>query len=131
MKNSRSVKSIDPSLDEKKDSGMFWNEVLKRMPENAKGLTFFSKGKVDQVTGSILSSRGLKEVAALSETTNIVFSDNLKRDIASLNEIKGKKNLIVVKDTQALKDVMSSLGHFEVLLYQVAEGAHYFLLQPK
>ena len=131
VKNSRSVKSIDQVLDEKKDSGMFWNEVLKRIPENSKDLTYYSKGKMDEASGNVLSTRGVKEVSSLSSNTNIIFSDNLKRDIASLNELKNKKSLVVVRENQELKDVVSSLGRFEILLYQVEDGANYLLLQLK
>jgi hypothetical protein len=132
VKNSRSVKSIDSISDGKKDSvGLFWNEVLKHVPENSKELTYFSTGKLEQSSGNVLKNRGLKEVSSLTTKTNIVFSDDLKRDLNFLSDLKNKKSLIVLKETQELKDVMPSLARFDVLVYQSEEKAHYYLLQLK
>jgi hypothetical protein len=132
VKNSRSVKSLDSSGDEKKDSvGLFWNEVLKHVPEKSKELTYFTKGKLDQSSDNVLNNRGLKAVSSLTAKTNIVFSDDLKRDITFLNELKNKKSLIILKETQELKDVMPVLARFDVLVYQSEEKAHYYLLQLK
>jgi hypothetical protein len=132
VKNSRSVKSIDAAGDEKKDSvGLFWNEVLKHVPEKSKELTYFTKGKLDQFSDNVLNNRGLKAVSSLTAKTNIVFSDDLKRDITFLNELKNKKSLIILKETRELKDVIPVLARFNVLVYQSEDVAHYYLLQFK
>jgi hypothetical protein len=132
VKNSRNVKSLETGSEEKKDvSGLFWGEVLKHVPENSRDLTYFSKGKLDPSANTAFNLRGLKEAKDLSEKTNIIFSDDLKRDLTILNDLKNKKSLVVLKDKQELKDVVTSLNRFDVLLYQAEDSSHLFLLQLK
>lgn len=132
VKNSRSVKSIDSTTGDKKDStALFWNEVLSHMPENAQNLSYYSSGKMDEFSTSLLTTKGLRLSNKLNANTNIVFSDDLKRDQEILKGLKNKSSLVVLKDSEQLKDVMASLGQFEVLLYQAEDQSNYFLLKLK
>lgn len=132
VKNSRSVKSTEAPTGERKDStALFWNEVLNHMPENTQNLSYFSTGKMDEFSTNLLATKGLKTSKKLGESTNIVFSDDLKRDREILKGLKNKNGLVVLKDSQELKDVMSTLGQFEVLLYQAEDQSNYFLLKLK
>lgn len=130
VKNSRSVKNTDGAMTERKDStALFWNEVLNHMPENSQDLSYFSTGKMDDFSTNLLATKGLKTSKKLGEKTNIVFSDDLKRDREVLKGLKNKNSLVVLKDSQELKDVMATLGQFEVLLYQAEDQSNYFLLK--
>ncbi|AUN96791.1 hypothetical protein DOM21_17815 [Bacteriovorax stolpii] len=130
VKNSRSVKSTEAPAGERKDStALFWNEVLNHMPENSQDLSYFSTGKMDEFSTNLLATKGLKTAKKLNEKTNIVFSDDLKRDREVLKGLKNKSSLVVLKDSQELKDVMATLGQFEVLLYQAEDQSNYFLLK--
>ena len=132
IKNSRAIKSTDAPVGEKKDSeSLFWNEVLNHMPENAQNLSYFSTGKIDDFSASLLTTKGVKAAKKLSDKTNIIFSDDLKRDKEVLKGMKNKNGLVVLKDSQQLKDVMASLGQYEVLLYQAEDQSNYFLLKLK
>ncbi|MBC7713014.1 MAG: hypothetical protein H7177_06730 [Rhizobacter sp.] len=131
IKNSRAIKSSDTQINEKKDStSLFWNEVLNHVPENSK-LSYFSTGKVDEATTNILSTKGVKSAKKLKADTSIIISDDLKRDKEILTSMKNKNGLVVLKDTQDLKNVMASLGQYEVLLYQAEDKSNYFLLKLK
>jgi len=131
VKNSRVVKS-DQAMGEKKDSAsLFWNEVLNHIPENAQDVSYFATGKMDEFSTNLLGTKGLKLSRILNDQTNIIFSDNLKRDYQVFKGLKNKNSLVVLKDTQQLKEVVASLGQFEVLLYQVEDQSHYFLLKLK
>lgn len=131
VKNSRSTKSTDSGASDRKDStSLFWSEVLNYMPENTE-LSYFSTGKTDELTASLLSSKGLKSAKKLGDKTNIVFSDDLNRDRDILKALKNKNGLVVLKDSHELKDVMSSLGQYEVLLYQAEDKSNFFLLKLK
>ncbi len=130
VKNSRSIKSTETPVGERKDStALFWNEVLNHMPENAQELSYYPSGKMDEFSTNLLTTKGLKTAKKLNEKTNIVFSDDLKRDREVLKGLKNKNSLVVLKDTQELKDVMATLGQFEVLLYQAEDHSNYFLLK--
>ncbi|MBY0413125.1 MAG: hypothetical protein K2Q18_03120 [Bdellovibrionales bacterium] len=133
VKNSRSMKSGEAVLaGEKRDSStLFWNEVINHVPESAQGGTYYSSGKLDEFSSSFLMNKGIKSAKKISKETNIIFSDNLNRDRELLNNLKTKNSLIVLKDQQQLKDVMASLGQFEVLLYQAEDQSNYFLLKLK
>ena len=132
IKNSRAIKSTDSQVNEKKDStSLFWNEVLNHIPENSQRVSYFSTGKIDEATTNLLSTKGVKAAKQLKADTNIIISDNLKRDREVLGNMKNKNGLVVLKDSQDLKNVMSSLGQYEVLLYQAEDKSNFFLLKLK
>ena len=131
VKNSRTNKNADSSMIERKDSTtLFWNEVLSHMPENTE-LSYFSTSKMDEFSTTLLTTKGLKTSRKLGAKTNIVFSDDLNRDRDILKTLKNKGSLVVLKDSQELKDVMAMLGQYEVLLYQADDKSNYFLLKLK
>ena len=131
IKNSRNLKSTDSNVIDRKDStALFWNEVLSHMPENTE-LSYFSTSKMDEFSTSLLTTKGLKTSKKLGEKTNIIFSDDLNRDREILKTLKNKKSLVVLKEAKELKDVMASLGQYEVLLYQAEDQSNYFLLKLK
>lgn len=131
VKNSRSVKSTDSVNDKKDSTTLFWNEVLNHMPENSQNLSYFATGKMDEFSSSLLANKGLKSSKKIGSATNIIFSDDLNRDREIFKNLKNKNNLVVLKDSHQLKDVMSSLNQFEVLLYQAEDQSNYFLLKLK
>ena len=132
MKNSRSVKSEGNAVSDKKDSTtLFWNEVINHIPENSKDISYYSTGKMDEFSNTLLTNKGLKNAKKLGDKTHIVFSDDLSRDKELLKGLKNKNSLVVLKDPHQLKDVMASLGQFEVLLYQAEDQSNYFLLKLK
>ncbi len=132
IKNSRAIKSTDTTVSDKKDSSsLFWNEVLNHVPENAQNPTYYSTGKMDEASSNLLSSKGVRVTRKLGDNTNIIISDDLKRDKDFIKNLKNKNGLVVLKDSQELKDVMASLGQFEVLLYQAEDKSNFFLLKLK
>lgn len=132
IKNSRAIKSTDTAVSDKKDSSsLFWNEVLNHVPENTQNPSYYSTGKMDELSSNFLSSKGVKPARRPVVSTNIIISDDLKRDKDFIKNLKNKNGLVVLKDSQELKDVMASLGQFEVLLYQAEEKSNYFLLKLK
>ena len=132
IKNSRAIKSTDMAVaDKKESSSLFWNEVLNHVPENTQNPSYYSTGKMDELSSNLLSSKGVKPARKAGENTNIIISDDLKRDKDFIKNLKNKNGLVVLKDSQELKDVMASLGQFEVLLYQAEDKSNYFLLKLK
>jgi hypothetical protein len=136
VKNSRSMKSSDSgsttSTSEKRDSAtLFWNEVLNHIPDNTQEISYFSSGKMDEFSSSLLATKGLRSDKKIEKETNIIFSDDLDRDRDIFKGLKTKNSLVVLKDPHQLKDVMASLGQFEVLLYQADEQSNFFLLKLK
>jgi len=132
IKNSRAAKSTDSQTNEKKDSAsLFWNEVLSHIPENSKNVSYYSTGNMDEFSVNYLTTKGVRAARNFSGGTNILVSDDLKRDKDVIKNLKNKNGLVVLQDAQELKDVMASLGQFEVLLYQAEEKSNYFLLKLK
>jgi hypothetical protein len=130
VKNSRSSKSADSLGSEKRDSTtLFWNEVMNHVPENTKGISYFSTGKMDESSTSLLATKGLTASKKIDKGTHIIFSDDLNRDRDLFKTLKTKNSLVVLKDPHQLKDVMVSLNQFEVLLYQAEDQSNYFLLK--
>lgn len=132
VKNSRSIKKSDGTSGDKRDSAtLFWHEVLSHFPENSKKSSYFTAGKLDEMAASLLTTKGLKTSKKMSTDTSIVFSDDLGRDRDLLKGLKTKDTLVVLKDSHELKEVMNTLGQYEVLLYQADDKANYFLLKIK
>ena len=84
---------------------------------------------MDEFSTKMLATKGAKATRKLCNGTSIVISDDLKRDKEIIVGLKNKNSLVVLKDSQELKDVMASLGQFEVLLYQAEDKSNYFLLK--
>jgi hypothetical protein len=133
VKTSRSTaKTSEASIGEKRDTTtLFWNEVLSHVPENTPEVSYFATGKMDDFSTTLLANKGLKTAKKIGKKTNIIFSDDLNRDKEVFQKIKSKTSLVVLKDGHQLKDVMASLGQFEVLLYQAEDQSNYFLLKLK
>lgn len=60
VKNSRTMKSTDSSTEKRDSTILFWNEVLNHVPEETKELTYYSTGKMDDYSSSLLATKGLK-----------------------------------------------------------------------
>lgn len=129
VKNSRSVKSTDANSEKKDSTSLFWNEVLSHVPDNSQNLSYFATGKMDEFSSTLLANKGLKSSKKIGTGTSLIISDDLNRDREVFKNIKDKNNLIVLKDSQELKDVMASLSQFEVILYQAEDQSNYFLLK--
>lgn len=130
VKLSHSLKSADSSL--AKDSlGLFWSEVAKHIPQGQNESSFYSTGEIDTNFKAFLSSKGVLEAKSLDSKVNILLSDDLSRDSEVFKKIKTKGSLIILKDGHALKDVLSALNQFEVIVYQAEVDYNYFLLQLK
>lgn len=132
VKNSRALKSLDTNTLSNKDSlNLFWNEVLGHIPKESKGLTFFSTGKMDSNWTDLLVKNGLSKTEEIGESTNVIFSDDLKRDRDLFKTIKAKGHLIVLKGAATLPEVLSTLNQYEVIVYQADTDASFYLLKQK
>jgi hypothetical protein len=130
VKISHSGKTGESSLT--KDSlGLFLSEVAKHIPQGRSENFFYSSGEIETSFKSFLVTKGVSEGKNFDSTVNVLLSDNLVRDIDLFKKIKKKGSLIVLKDTHGLKDVLSILNQFDVILYQSETDANYFLLQMK
>ena len=131
VKNSRSMKTTDSSTEKRDSTILFWNEVLNHVPEETKDLTYYSTGKMDDYSTSLLATKGLKNTKKVDKATSIIISDDLDRDMSLFKSLKDKNSLVVIKDSHQLKDVMVSMNQYEVLLYQAEEKSNFFLLKLK
>lgn len=130
IKISRSIKSVDSSI--AKDSlGLFWTEVAKHIPQGRTENSYFNSGVIDANFKTFLSSKGVHEVDTLDSRVNILLSDNLARDNDSFKKVKTKGSLLILKDKHGLKDIISGLGQYEVVVYQAETDNNYFLLKRK
>jgi hypothetical protein len=130
VKISHSQKSIDSSVS--KDSiGLFWSEVAKHIPQGRNENSYFNTGVFDPNFKNFLSSKGVLEAKTLDSRVNILLSDDLTRDTDIYKKIKTKGSLVILRDKHSLKDVMSSLGQYEVVVYQAEADNNYYLLKHK
>ncbi len=134
VKNSRTSKLNDLSVEaglNAESANIVWNEALKHLPAGNSEVSYFSKSELDPIWASLLSSKGLVPAGKVSSSTQIVFSDNLKRDLSMFKSLsKGK--IVILKDKQSLKDLVAPQTKYEVLAYQVAEDSNnLFLLKIK
>lgn len=130
VKISHSLKNADNSLT--KDSlGLFWSEVAKHIPQGRNENSFYNIGVIDTNFKKFLSSKGVLEAKSLDSRVNILLSDNLSRDNDVLKKIKTKGSLIILRDKHVLKDVLSTLNRFDVIVYQAEIDNNYFLLKLK
>lgn len=130
VKISHSLKSIDSSAP--KDSlGLFWSEVAKHIPQGRNENAYFNSGVFDVNFKNFLISRGVTEAKTLDSRVNILLSDDLIRDNNSLKKIKTKGSLVILRDKHLLKDVMTALGQYEVVIYQAEVDNNYYLLKRK
>lgn len=130
VKSSHSVKNSESAL--AKDSlGLFWTEVAKHIPQGRNENSYFSSGAIDTNFKTFLSSKGVFESHTLDSKVNILLSDNINRDGDLFKKLKTKGSLIILKDKHSLKDVISTFGQYEVLVYQSEAESNYFLLKLK
>lgn len=130
VKISHTTKGADSS--QAKDSvSLFLAEVAKNLPQGRNENSFYSSSAADANFKAFLVSKGVVEAKTLDSRVNILLSDDLNRDDALFKKIKSRGSLIVLKDKHALKDVMTSLAQFEVVLYQADADQNYYLLKLK
>ena len=130
VKISHSQKSIDSSG--LKDSlGLFWTEAGKHIPQGRNENSYFNSGTFDANSKAFLASKGIQEAKSLDSRVTILLSDDLIRDNDVFKKIKTKGSLLILKDKHPLKDVMSTLGQFEVIIYQSEADNNYYLLKHK
>ncbi len=134
VKNSRTSKAADMSEEaglKTESANIVWNEALKHLPPGNVEVSYFSKSDLDPLWASLMSSKGLVPSKNVSTNTQIIFSDNLRRDL-SLVKILSKGKIVILKDNQSLNDLLSLQAKYEVLAYQVAEDSNnLFLLKIK
>lgn len=130
VKVSHGPKSSDNSL--AKDSvGLFWSEVVKHISQGKNENYFYSIGAIDGNVKNYLTGKGVLEAKSLGGKVNVVLSDSLERDSAAFKNISIKGSFIILKDKHDLKDVISTLSHYDVIIYQAEVDDNYFLLRLK
>lgn len=130
VKVSHGSKSVDNFLT--KDSlGLFWSEVLKQISQEKTENFFYSIGATDANVKAFLVGKGVHEAKNLDNRVNILLSDSLERDSGIFKNITTKGSLVVLKDKHGLKDILSTLNRFDVIIYQAEVGNNYFLLKLK
>jgi hypothetical protein len=122
---------LSPTSEKRDSATLFWNEVLNHIPDNTQQISYYSSGKLDEFSTTLLATKGIKTDKKIEKDTNIIYSDDLNRDRDMFKDLKVKNSLVVLKDSHQLKDVMVSLSQFEVLLYQAEDQSNYFLLKLK
>lgn len=130
-RNSKSTEVIDEAALKSESAGVVWNEALKHLPEKKGDVSYFSKSELDPVWASLFSTKGMIPSSTISNNTQVVFSDNLKRDLSLMKSLK-KGKIVILKDKQSLNEILSPLNRYEVLAYQLAEESnHLYLLRMK
>ena len=130
IKTSHGQKSIDTSAP--KDSvGLFWSEVAKHIPQGKSVNSYFNSGIFDANFKLFLSSKGVREAKNLDSRVNILLSDDLNRDQNVIKKITSSGSILILKDKHLLKEVMSNLGQYEVVVYQAESDNNYYLLKHK
>ena len=130
IKTSHGQKSID-SASSKDSVGLFWSEVAKHIPQGRNENSYFNSGIFDANFKLFLSSKGVREAKNLDSRVNILLSDDLHRDQNVIKKIKNSGSILILKDKHLLKDVMSNLGQYEVVVYQAESDNNYYLLKHK
>lgn len=130
VKTSHGQKNIESSSS--KDSvNLFWSEVAKHIPQGVNKNSYFNSGTTDSDFKVFLNSKGISEAKKIDSGVNILLSDDLDRDQASLKKLKMKGSLVILKDKHPLKEIMSILERYEVLVYQAEVENNYYLLKLK
>jgi hypothetical protein len=130
VKVSHSLKGGESALT-KDSQGLFWSEVSKHIPQGRNENSFFNSGVSDINVKSLLSSKGVLESKTLDKKVNILLSDNIGRDDDLFKMMKTKGSLIILKEKKSLQEVLAYFSNFELLVYQVENDSHYFLLKKK
>ncbi len=132
IKTSHAHKNNDAQLSTKDSMNLFLTEVVKNIPQGKNDNMFFSsETSFDNSFKTVLTSKGALESKNFDSNINILLSDNLSRDRDFIKKLKTKGSLVVLKDKQTLKEVMSSCGNCEVLVFQADSASNYFLLKLK
>lgn len=134
VKTSRSTKTsdqIDETSLKNEPASIVINEAMKYLPVNGQNLTYYSAGTLDPLWENLFASKRISQTNKISESTRIIFSDNLSRDKELFRNLKTGR-IVILKDKQMLKDVLASTNHYEVLAYQTMEDSkHLYLLRIK
>lgn len=134
VKNSRSVKATPIQDDghlKTESANIVWAEALKHLPSETQYSTYFSATRLDPVWSDLLASKGFSASQSMSSNTQLVFSDDLKRDKDLIKNLKSGK-IVILKDKQTLKDLVASPQKFEILAYQATDNSqNLYLLKIK
>lgn len=110
---------------------LFWLEVAKHIPQGRTDNSYFSLGEFDSNSKTLLFSKGVYEVKTFNDKVNIFLSDNIVRDNSIIKKIKNKGSLVILKGKHSLKEVLSSIDSYEVVIYQAEVEGNYYLLKHK
>lgn len=134
VKNSRSGKTpsaIDEAQLKNESANLVWNEALKLLPAESKDISYYSSTELDPVWSDLLSTKGMIPSKKIGNNTQVIFSDDLRRDKDLFTSVNAGK-IVILKDKQPLKDIISPSNHFEILAYQATdENQHLYLLKIK
>lgn len=130
VKNSRAGKApaaLDESQLKTESANLVWNEALKLLPANGKNISYYSSSELDPIWSDLLSTKGLVPSKKIGHNTQVIFSDDLKRDKTLFTPTNTGK-IVILKDKQPLKEIISPANQFEILAYQVADNSQYLYL---
>lgn len=130
VKNYRSGKApagMDEAQLKNESANLVWNEALKLLPANGKDLSYYSSTELDPVWSDLLSTKGMTPAKKIGHNTQVIFSDDLKRD-KNLFTPSNTGKIVILTDKQPLKEIISPANQFEILAYQAANESQYLYL---
>ena len=119
------------TLNGKDSLSLFWVEVLKHIPQGRNQNFYFKSGELDSNFSSLLANSGIQEVQAIDKKVNILLSNGLLRDAEMFKKFKTKGSLLILKEKEGLKEVISALKQYDVLVYQNEADSNYYLLKRR
>lgn len=107
-----------------------WSEVSKNLPTEKNEIYYLKKTALELNFSTLVPNKNFREVKKADQGFDILISDNLKNDRDAIKHLHSK-GLVVVISNIGLKEMISGLPNFELVIFQSAGSVFYYLFKSK
>lgn len=107
-----------------------WQEVSKNLPADKNEIYYFKKSNLEFNFATLFPNKNFREVKKADQGFDLLITDNIKNDKDSLKHLHSK-GLVVVMSNIGLKEMISGLPNFELVVFQSAASSFNYLFKSK
>lgn len=109
----------------------FWLETISNFGHEETELNYFAYGLIDKKVLDLLDKRNFKLVQKLNSKALLIYADNFSMVKAELLKVANNKTFILLNEKSEINELVKNLNEFEIVIYRLIEGQHYYLLRFK
>ncbi len=105
-------------------------ELEKNLPNDRREYFYYKNSQYDFNFSTLIPQKDFKESVGAEKNVDFLITDNLKKDSEKLKYLT-KSGLILFISGQDLKENLSVISPYELILYQVSGKDNFYLLKNK